>query len=117
MGIFGARIDRPVSDIGELGMAMSTDTQMVSGTQISIDIPTDRHDFGYDWTRLLCIFTNTTKLPYRAFGVAHVDGIEYSVSVAQSKIIFTKMLAHIDRRRYRYGLQKITHPFVTFDWI
>lgn len=99
VGIFGARIDRPVSDIGELGMAMPAHTQMVPGAQISVDILADRHDSGDDWTGLLCILANTTKLPYRAFGVAHVDGIEHSVSAAQSKIIFAKMLAHTDRRR------------------
>lgn len=116
MGIFGACINRTVSDIGQLGMALSADAQMVSGTQISIDIPADRHDFGYDWTRLLCIFTNTSELPYRAFGVAYVDGIEYSMSAAESKIILTKVLAHTDRR-HDNGLQKITRTFVTFNWL
>lgn len=116
MGIFGASINRSVSDIGQLGMALSAYTQMVSGTQIPIDILADRHDFGYDWTRLLCIFTNTSKLPYRAFGVAYADGIKYPVSAAESKIIFTKMLAHTDGR-HDDGLQKITRTFVTFNWL
>lgn len=94
MGIPGAGPHRTLSDIGQLGLAVSPHAQMVSGTQVSVDISTNRHDIRYGRADLLCIFTNETKLPHRTLDLAHADGVEHSMPVAEPKVLSAEMLAH-----------------------
>lgn len=93
MGVPCAGIDRDMFDIRQLGYEMSQDKKVVPIEEILNHFHAHRYRPSYDWSCMLCIPTDQTKLSYSSLYLAYGDGIGHSLPATKPENFFAEMLA------------------------